>query len=560
MPRTSQQLHPYREPVATRPAATVLLLRDAPGNAEGIEVLMTRRSDKASFAPGAYVFPGGGIDVLDAQSHTAADRRPTQSDLHLTQAIAAIRESFEELGVLLARHADGPRKGLMADAQDIAAIDRHQPFVAQCTARGLRLAADSVFMLAHWITDRDLPRRFDVPFLVARMPEGQEPVADEAEQFEPVWVRPADALARHEAGQFFMIFPTIRTLQRLATFATTQAVFDALAHELPLWTSCPRAGTLAGKEARYMESDMPYGELALVCPDGQIVHPLDWQTERPVPLLRNVMRLTAPNPGVMTGPGTNSYLVGDPATGYIAIDPGPADPEHLDKLWRAAGGDIRMIVCTHSHPDHSPGAAPLQALCVQAGKARPPILGLPSAPTARTASAFTPDRLLQNNELLALDGQAPEGKITHTLQVIHTPGHAANHLCLLLVEDALLFSGDHILNGSTTVVDPPDGNMADYLDSLDKLDALCAEHGVEFILPAHGYVLGDARGAIAKLKAHRLAREAKVLAAMQALPQGSMEDWVRHAYDDVPERMWPVAQRSLLAHVERIRAQQPGNN
>lgn len=568
MPRSTQQLHPFREPVATRPAATVLLLRDATAadGAGGIEVLMTRRSDKASFAPGAYVFPGGGIDALDAapDTHAAADRRPSQSDLHLTQAIAAIRESFEELGILLARHTNGPRQGQMADAQDIAAIDRHQPFVAQCTARGLRLAADGVFLLAHWITDRDLPRRFDVPFLVARMPEGQEPVADEAEQFEPVWVRPADALARHEAGQFFMIFPTIRTLQRLAAFGSTQAVFDALQSEAPLWTSCPRAGTLAGKEARYMESDMPYGELALVCPDGQIVHPLDWQTERPVPLLRNVMRLTAPNPGVMTGPGTNSYLVGDPATGFIAIDPGPADPEHLDKLWRAAGGDIRMIVCTHSHPDHSPGAAPLQALCVQAGKPPPTILGLPSAPTARAASQFTPDRSLQNNELLRLDGGAGEAKTSHTLQAIHTPGHAANHLCLLLVEDGLLFSGDHILNGSTTVIDPPDGNMADYLDSLDRLDAVCAEQGVEFILPAHGYVLGGpvhtARGAIAKLKAHRLAREAKVLAAMQALPQGSMEDWVRHAYDDVPPRMWPVAQRSLLAHVERIRALQPGNN
>lgn len=558
MPRLTQQLHPHREPVATRPAATVLLLRDAREGNGGIEVLMTRRSDQASFAPGAYVFPGGGIDALDADAatHAAADRRPTQSDLHLTQAIAAIRESFEELGVLLARHADGR----MAGATDIAAIDRHQPLVAQCTARGLRLAADSVFMLAHWITDRDLPRRFDVPFLVARMPEGQEPVADETEQFEPVWVKPGDALARHEAGQFFMIFPTIRTLQRLATFATTQAVFDALADEQPLWTSCPRAGTLAGKEARYMEGDLPYGELALVCPDGQIVHPLDWQTERPVPLLRNVQRLTAPNPGVMTGPGTNSYLVGDPATGYIAIDPGPADADHLDKLWRAAGGDIRMIVCTHSHADHAPGAAPLQALCVQAGRARPPILGLPSAPTARAASAFTPDRPLQNHELLTLSGQAPDGKITHTLQVIHTPGHAANHICLLLVEDALLFSGDHILNGSTTVIDPPDGNMADYLDSLDRLDAVCAEHGVEFILPAHGYVLGDALGAIAKLKAHRLAREAKVLAAMQALPGGSMDDWVRHAYDDVPPRMWPVALRSLLAHVERIRSLQPGND
>ena len=565
MTRPSQLLHPHREPVATRPAATVLLLRDTPDNG-GLEVLMTRRSGTASFAPGAYVFPGGGIDALDAspETHAAADRRPAQGDLHLTQAIAAIRESFEELGVLLARHTGGPRKGLMADAHDIAAIDRHQPFAAQCTARGLRLAADSVYLLAHWTADRDLPRRFAVPFMVARMPEGQEPVADETEQFEPVWVRPADALARHEAGQFFMIYPTIRTLQRLAKFDATQAVLDAVAHEQPLWVSCPRAGLLGGTEARYMEDEMPFGELALVCPDGQIVHPLDWQTERAVPLLRNVQRLTAPNPGVMTGPGTNSYLVGDPATGFIAIDPGPADAEHLDKLWRAAGGDIRMIVCTHSHPDHSPGAAPLQALCVQAGRAAPPILGLPSAPTARAASTFTPDRALQNNELLALSGQAPEGKITHTLQVIHTPGHAANHVCLLLQEDGLLFSGDHILNGSTTVIDPPDGNMADYLDSLDRLDAVCAEHGVEFILPAHGYVLGGpvlgARNAIAKLKAHRLAREAKVLAAMQALPDGSMEDWVQHAYDDVPPRMWPVAQRSLLAHVERIRSQQPGNN
>ena len=565
MTRPSQLLHPHREPVATRPAATVLLLRDTPDNG-GLEVLMTRRSGTASFAPGAYVFPGGGIDALDAspETHAAAARRPAQGDLHLTQAIAAIRESFEELGVLLARHTGGPRKGLMADAHDIAAINRHQPFAAQCTARGLRLAADSVYLLAHWTGDRDLPRRFEVPFLVARMPEGQEPVADETEQFEPVWVRPADALARHEAGQFFMIYPTIRTLQRLAKFDATQAVLDAVAHEQPLWVSCPRAGLLGGTEARYMEDEMPFGELALVCPDGQIVHPLDWQTERAVPLLRNVQRLTAPNPGVMTGPGTNSYLVGDPATGFIAIDPGPADAEHLDKLWRAAGGDIRMIVCTHSHPDHSPGAAPLQALCVQAGRAAPPILGLPSAPTARAASTFTPDRALQNNELLALSGQAPEGKITHTLQVIHTPGHAANHVCLLLQEDGLLFSGDHILNGSTTVIDPPDGNMADYLDSLDRLDALCAEHSVEFILPAHGHVLGGpingARSAIAKLKAHRLAREARVLAAMQALPDGSMEDWVQHAYDDVPPRMWPVAQRSLLAHVERIRSQQPGNN
>jgi recombination protein RecT len=537
MVRPSQLLHAQREPVPPRPAATVLLLRDTP---RGLELLMTRRSPSASFAPGAYVFPGGAIDVADAQAHDTAARRTTQSDLRLTQAIAAIRESFEELGVLLARHADGRPAG----AQDIAALDRNGLFVEQCRALGLTLAADQVYVLAHWITDRDLPRRFDVPFLVARMPADQVPVADETEQFEPVWVRPADALARHRAGSFFMIFPTIRTLERLAKFDSTDAVLQACASEQPLWTCCPRAGLLNGAEARYMEHEMPYGELALVCPDGHVVHHLDWRNDEPVPLLKHITRLTAPNPGVMTGPGTNSYLVGDPDTGYLVIDPGPHEPEHIERLWRIAGGDIRMIVCTHSHPDHSPGARPLQALC----SGQPPILGLPSAATARPSSQFRPDRALHDGETIVLEG----GGLRHSLKVIHTPGHAANHLCLVLLEDGLLFSGDHILNGSTTVVDPPDGDMTAYLDSLDTLAAACETHGIEFILPAHGHVLGFAAEAVAHLKAHRLRREAKILAAMQARPEGALEDWVELAYDDVPPRMWPVAQRSLLAHVQRI--------
>ncbi len=549
MARTSQLLHPQREPAPLRPAATVLLLRDG---AQGIEVLMTRRAMTASFAPGAYVFPGGGVDAVDAQSHAMAQRRARQSDLHLTQAMAAIRESFEELGILLARHADGR----WADNTDIAKIDRQAPqgasFATQCQARGLTLAADQVFVLAHWITDRDLPRRFDVPFLVARMPEDQTPVADEAEQFEPVWVRPAEALARHEAGDFFIIFPTIRTLERLKAFASVDAVLQACAvNDEPLWTSCPRAGWLAGNEARYMEHEAPFGELALVTPDGQIHHRLDWQTDLPVPLLKNLQRLTAPNPGVMTGPGTNSYLVGDPDTGYIAIDPGPADDDHLQRLWRAAGGQIRAIVCTHSHPDHSPGAQPLQALCTP----KPPILGLASRPTARAHSQFTPERELRDGEKLVLQGTGPQGEITHTLRVVHTPGHAANHLCLVLEEDGLLFSGDHVLNGSTTVIDPPDGHMGDYLDSLDKLAAACEAGHIEFILPAHGHVLGFAHQAITHLKAHRLQREAKIAAAMQALPQGSLQEWVEKAYADVPPRLWPVAARSLQAHVDHLREQ-----
>ncbi|GAA6141419.1 hypothetical protein NBRC116584_12370 [Hydrogenophaga sp. 5NK40-0174] len=567
MVRHSQRLHAPRHAVAPRPAATVLLLRDSTDpDKPGIEVLMTRRSATASFAPGAYVFPGGGIDSADHQVHAMAKRRPGQSDLHLTQAIAAIRESFEELGVLLARH----KNGSAVRHAEVDALDRKKPLFPQCEAQGWTLDTERVFVLAHWVTDRDLPKRFDVPFLVAPMPDGQVPVADESEQFEPVWVRPCDALERHKARQFFMIFPTIRTLERLTPFNSVQAVLDACAQdESPLWTSCPRAGTLAGKEVRYMEDEPPFGELALVCPDGQMDHALDWQHQEPVRLTRNVQRLTAGNPGVMTGPGTNTYIVGDPATGHIVIDPGPDEPEHIDRIWRAAGGDIRNIVCTHSHPDHFPGAPTLAALCESAGKPRPPILGLPSAPTARAASEFTPDRTIEDGERLVLQGTSAQGEVVHTLQSVHTPGHAANHVCLVLEEDGLLFSGDHVLNGSTTVIDPPDGNMGDYLDSLDRLTQLCAQYQIDFILPAHGHVLGDIRlgnenpygqpdggahAAIAHLKAHRLKREAKVAKAMQAIPDGSMDDWVKIAYDDVPDRLWPVAKRSMLAHVEHIQS------
>jgi glyoxylase-like metal-dependent hydrolase (beta-lactamase superfamily II) len=316
--------------------------------------------------------------------------------------------------------------------------------------------------------------------------------------------------------------------------------------------------------------------LPTATPATPLPPPGDWQTSAPVPLLNNLLRLTAPNPGVMTGPGTNSYLVGDAQSGFIVIDPGPADADHVQRLWQAAthpdgtGGNIAMIVCTHSHPDHSPGAAPLQALCQSGASSQgagsrqpPPILGLPSAPTARSASAFTPDRALQNQELLALVSRGLEADLasnfgaatsTHTLQVIYTPGHAANHVCLLLVEDGLLFSGDHILNGSTTVIDPPDGNMTDYLESLDVLTQACTMHGVRYILPAHGHPIDGALWAIAHLKTHRLAREAKIRAVMQANPQGGLDQWLPLAYDDVDPRIWPVAKRSLMAHVERLTA------
>jgi recombination protein RecT len=277
-----------------------------------------------------------------------------------------------------------------------------------------------------------------------------------------------------------------------------------------------------------------------------------WQREKAIPLLKNVMRLTAPNPGMMTGPGTNSYIIGTADTGYIVVDPGPNDDAHIQRLFEATKGDIRMIVCTHSHSDHSPGAKPLQALC----SSKPLIYGLPSGKHASSNSYFLPDKTLQNKERLRLVSRRLEADLTMTIEVIFTPGHAENHVCLALVEDGLLLSGDHILNGNTTVINPPDGHMGDYLNSLDVLTAACVEHQIQHILPAHGYVLDHAERVIAHLKAHRLGREEKIAGVMQAHPTGTLDDWVAKAYDDVPPQLWPVAKRSLLAHVEHIRSLQ----
>ena len=536
MVRPNALLHPQREPAAPRPAATILLLRDA---RDGVEVLMTRRSASASFAPGAFVFPGGALDAADESPRARAlsDAHPAQSDDIRRFAVAAIREAFEELGVLLARTAD--RAFASPSMVGRLASLRDQDFLSMLDAEGLRLALDEVRFFAHWITDRDLPKRFDARFLMARLPSGQVAVADDREQFEPVWVSPATALARHDAGEFPMIFPTIRTLRRMRTARTSAELLAQCGESTPLWTSSPRAGRLRGAVERYAEEESPFGELELVSPDGQIVHDLDWQSERIVPLLAHVARLTAPNPGRMTGPGTNTYLIGDARAGFVVIDPGPPIDEHIDRLYAHVGSGLKLILCTHSHPDHSPGAFMLQQRMANAGGSVR-IHGLASADTAAEHSVFVPDAAIADGERFHVGGV--------TIRAIHTPGHAANHVCFFVEEDRLLISGDHILNGSTTIVGPPDGDMRDYLDSLARLAALDSA----FILPAHGHVIGSPEKAIADLTRHRLKREAKVLDAIRRMPGRGLESLVTLAYDDTPSVVHGIAQRSLLAHALKL--------
>jgi len=249
-----------------------------------------------------------------------------------------------------------------------------------------------------------------------------------------------------------------------------------------------------------------------------------------VTLAEGVRRLIAPNPGMMTGPGTNTYLIGTEA--IAVIDPGPEIDSHLQAI--AATGNIRWILVSHTHPDHSPGARRLAELTGAK------TIGMPAPAGHHQDQTFQPDQVPAAGEVL-------EGA-DFRLQMLHTPGHASNHICFLHSGHRWLFTGDHIMNGSTVVIDPPDGDMQSYLDSLGQLRKL----EIAAIAPGHGEVIDHPAEAIDWIIDHRLSRENKVVAALSAHPGLTSHELVSHVYADVDKRLHGWAERSLLAHLIKL--------
>lgn len=250
----------------------------------------------------------------------------------------------------------------------------------------------------------------------------------------------------------------------------------------------------------------------------------------PVALTKLVRRVLCANPGFMTGPGTNTYLVG--IDEVAVIDPGPDDADHLDALAAAGSGRIRWILCTHTHPDHSPGAA-----------------GLRERTGAEVLAYDDRDDLRCDRHLR--DGDQIEAT-EFTLTAVHTPGHASNHLCFALDRDRMLFSGDHVMDGSTVVITPPDGDMAAYLASLERLKAW--RPSLRSIAPAHGHLIEDPIAKLDEYLEHRLEREAQVLDGVKALGPtgGDTAALVASIYTDVPEALHPVARYSVWAHLRKL--------
>jgi glyoxylase-like metal-dependent hydrolase (beta-lactamase superfamily II) len=249
-------------------------------------------------------------------------------------------------------------------------------------------------------------------------------------------------------------------------------------------------------------------------------------------LARGVRRIVAGNAGMMTGPGTNSYLLGERE--IAVLDPGPDEAAHLESILNAAGAPIRWILVTHTHRDHSPLAAEL------ARRTGAALIGLPPPRDGRQDESFVPQHQPADGERLTLG----DSEVT----AIHTPGHASNCVCYFLARERLLITGDHVLEGVSPVILPPDGNMADYLNSIDKLFA----YDFEKIAPGHGDLMDQGKKVLEGLRAHRLAREDKVLRNLGKLRDASLDALIPVVYDDVPADRHQWARLTLQAHLIKL--------
>jgi glyoxylase-like metal-dependent hydrolase (beta-lactamase superfamily II)/8-oxo-dGTP pyrophosphatase MutT (NUDIX family) len=468
-------------PRGTRPAATVILIRDG---VDGPEVLLTVRPREFSFMGGAAVFPGGALAPEDsdprweaASTLSRADAAAALNDSDETLALAlfvgALREAYEEVGLVL---GSGPLDRLPDPASGGAFLDR-------CLRLGVVLATDQLIPAGRWVTPPGPPDRFDTQFFIARVPDAWTPRPSAREVVQALWITPEGAVAKLAQGELVMAPPTISALQRLAGHADAATAIDSMA---------------AGSSARA----------------GHVV------SARLHPVVHWVL---APNAGVMTGPGTNTYIVGRGPT--IVIDPAVAEPAFLNAVI-AAAGEVAAIVVTHRHADHTGGVRGL------AERVAAPVRAFGPEPIGGRAVG----PLRDGEEIVAGGVQ---------LTALHTSGHSSDHVCLLM--ETSLFSGDTILGEGTAVVAPPDGDMAAYMASLRRLAGL----NVRRIYPGHWRVVDHGDRLIDAYVTHRNERHEAIVKAL-ATGAATPEDIVDVVYTDTPPSLRPVAQLTVLAHLELL--------
>jgi ribonuclease/clavin/mitogillin len=482
--------------VIPRDAAAVILLRQDtdPTNPE---VFWVKRSDKLAFLGGYHAFPGGQIDPSDAE----VDVRNAPDAQTAAMISGGARELFEELGVLAVHGGDtltkGQRVSLLDDLESgrmswPALLDHYQ----------LYLDANDFTFVGRWVTPPFNARRFDTWFFLAKCPPRQEPNVIAGELASGEWITARAAYERWLKDEIVAVPPTLHALSTLAAGITPDLV------------------------ERFLSAPNAHGE-----PTRRI-------TFRPNYICFPVRTPTKP-------PATHTccYLVHN-SKELLIFDPGsPYEDEQqalaacVDELI-AEGRRVREIILTHLHPDHVGG---VNALKAHLGGA------VPVAAHVKTAEALTDvkvDRFIEDNEVIALEGE-PE---IH-LRALHTPGHALGHLCFHDEARGVLMTGDNVLGVGSVLIDPPQGNMRDYLDSLARMRSL---PNLSVLFGGHGPAIAFPYKKIDEYISHRLERERNILEAVRN-GAATPKEIVAQVYTDVSPKAHAMAERAVLAHLEKLR-------
>jgi endoribonuclease LACTB2 len=485
--------------VATpRDAAAVILLR-AGANAADPEVFWARRSPRLAFLGNFQAFPGGQLEASDALVRV----EHALTDESAAMMACAARELFEETGALVARGGETLTKGQRASLLDDLESGRVS-FPELLAHYGLRLDARDFTFAGRWVTPPFSPRRFDTWFFMVNCPAKQEPrLKDEGELEAGEWTRASAAVQAWERSEILIAPPTLHALQTLARGLTNETVERLL--------SIPEAH---GQPVRRIEFR-----------PGFICFPVRTPTKPPAT-------------------HTNCYIVGGQEV--VIIDPASIYEEEqaalsacVDDLLKE-GRRIREIILTHLHPDHVGGVNALKEHLQ--GRVTVAAHRLTAEPLRESVRV---DRLIEDGELIELAGEP-----TIQLRALHTPGHARGHLCFYEERTGALITGDNIVGLGSVLIDPPEGNMRDYLDSLERLRAL---PNLSVLFGAHGPAMGNPRAKIEEYIAHRKEREANILAAVGA-GAGRAPEIVARVYTDVHPKAHAMAERAVLAHLEKLLA------
>ncbi|HEY1402937.1 MAG TPA: MBL fold metallo-hydrolase [Pyrinomonadaceae bacterium] len=481
-----------------RDAAAVILVRETEGERVP-QVFWARRSERLAFLGGFYAFPGGQRDAEDAET-------PVENSVDAETAAmiaCAARELFEELGVLVARGADALTKGQLASVRDDLTSQR-MTFAQVLAHYGLHLDARDFTFAGRWVTPPFSPRRFDTWFFLARCPRKQEPRVMTTEFESGEWSRATDAAGRWERSDALVAPPVLHALRVLSDGLTGDIVERFL--------SVPQAHRQPVRRIEFMP--------------GFICFPLRTPTKPPAT-------------------HTNAYIIGHGE--LVLLDPGsPYEDEQaalaacVDEL-TAEGRTLREIILTHHHPDHVAGTDALRRHL--GGRVRVAAHQL-TAESLRDRVQV--DRFIEDGDVIELAG-APSLK----LRAMHTPGHTRGHLSFYEAQSGALITGDNIVGLGSVLIDPPEGNVRDYLASLERYRALLPH--VSILLGGHGPAVAAARTKIEEYIAHRLERERNILSAVRAGAQ-SPQEIVARVYTDVHPKAHALAARAVLAHLEKLEA------